>query len=373
MVDESMDKEQMAKPPQPWEFRSKKAWQRLLIMMGGIIVNVLLAFFIYAMVLFVWGEKKLPMSSFENGLIVNDSFAYEIGFKDGDKIIAADGKPVVYYNDLMAQVLLAREVSIIRDGKPETIHFPEDLLGTLSSRNKLNPLFSIPFPAIIDSIIPGSGAQRGGLLQNDKFVSINAVPTSNMKAVRAQIKANIGGTIDVIVLRNNIEVPLKIAVSDSGSIGFNPAAPASINDLDRFGYKLEVYKYGFFESFPAGVAMTGDKLSMYIQQFKKIINPSTGAYKGIGGFASMTKLYDTTWNWEQFWTMTAFISIMLAFMNFLPIPGLDGGYVMFALYEMITRRKPNEKFLEIATTIGLVLLLMLMLYANGMDVVRAFR
>lgn len=373
MVDESMDRDQLAKPPQPWEFRSKKAWQRLLIMLGGVIVNVLLAFVIYAMVLFVWGKQKLPMSSLQNGVLVTDSFAYELGFKDGDKILAADGKPIHYFDDLMVQVIMAKEVTVERNGQALNLHFPNDLLGQLSSVKKVNSFFAFPIPAIVDSVLPNSNAKNAGILPRDQIIAINNQAVYSNADTRKLIQAAKGQEIDLKVLRNAIEVPLKVKVSDTGSIGFLFDGPKNLEDLGRFGYQLEKYEYSFLGSFPAGVAMTGEKLSMYLQQFKKIINPSTGAYKGIGGVASMTKLYTPEWDWHHFWSMTAFISIMLAFMNLLPIPGLDGGYVLFSLYEIFTGRKPNEKFLEIATSVGLIFLLLLMLYANGMDVVRMFR
>lgn len=373
MVDESMDTENLKNPPQPWEFRAKPAWQRLLIMLGGIIVNILLAFIIYAMVLFVWGEQKLPMSEVRNGIMVQDSFGYDLGYQDGDKIISADGKAIHYYDDLMMSVLVAKEVQIERNGQVQTLKMPEDLLGQLSDKKNLVPIFGLPIPSIVDSVLPDGLAAQHGLQTSDTIQSANGTPIAAFKTLREIIRNQAGDTVNLVVKRGAETINLNIPVSDSGSIGFINAQPRNVEDLKHFGYTLETYKYDFFESIPAGIKMTGKRLGNYIDQFKKIINPSTGAYKGIGGFASMSKLYGPTWDWQAFWTMTAFISIMLAFMNLLPIPGLDGGHVMFTLYEMITGKKPNDKFLEIATTAGLLFLLFLMLYANGMDIFRALR
>lgn len=369
MVDESMDKEQMKQPPQPWEFRSKKAWQRLLIMLGGIIVNVLLAFIIYAFVLQIWGIKRLPLAQMKQGVAIVDSFAYKIGFKDGDIIKAADGKEIVYFNDLMSSVVLANNVTVERNGKDTVLELPNNLIGQMTDA-EAGILFSVPFPTIIDSILPGSNASKSELQFKDKIVGVNGITTDNYFDFRKKILSLKGQNVTLQVERNNQNIELPVQVSDSGTLGFKTFYPKDIRDYATMGFELDTFKYDFLSSFPAGIALTGERLALYIENFKKFINPSTGAYKSAGGFASMSKLYGPTWHWENFWTMTAFISIMLAFMNFLPIPGLDGGYVMFLLYEIITGRKPNEQFFEKATGIGLLFLLMVMLYFNGMDVYR---
>jgi len=373
MVDESMDTDQLKQPPQPWEFRSKPAWQRLLIMLGGIIVNVLLAFFIYAMVLYTWGEKKIPMSELKSGVVVVDSLAYDLGFKNNDKILAADGQPIQYYDDLIAEFVVAAEVTINRNGKDTTIKLPVDILGQLSTQKDIKGLFSIALPTVVKEVVEGTPAAEAGLLANDRVLKVNGLSTLSFVEFREALQNSKGQPVDLTILRNNTEIVLQAQVSDTGTLGFMPMGPNKIEELEFFGFQLETKYYGFWESFPAGVALTGKRLGMYVDQFKKVINPETGAYKGIGGFASMTKMFKPTWDWHHFWSMTAFISIMLAFMNLLPIPGLDGGYVVFTLYEMIFRRKPNERFLEIATTFGLLIILAFMLYANGMDVVRELR
>jgi regulator of sigma E protease len=374
MVDESMDKEQLAKPPEPWEFRSKKAWQRLLIMLGGIIVNVLLAFLIYAMVLFVWGQKRLPLSELTSGIKVTDSLAYKLGFKDGDKIVAVNGKTLHYYDEVMVSLFQPNtEVIVDRSGTQERIVLPVNFTEQHID-NKGRQLFSIPLPTIIGQVSKGSAAEQAGLKVNDRMLGVNGIATPYFEDFRKQIEANKGKETQLQILRDGKEMTLNARVNDTGALGIVRLVPEKTEDFEKMGlYKLEVRKFGFFEAFPAGVGLALDKLNFYVQQFKLILNLKTGAYKGVGGFDSMRKIYAPEWDWQHFWSVTAFLSIVLAFMNLLPIPGLDGGYVVFTLIEMVTGRKVNEKVMEIATTVGLVLLLALMLYANGMDIFRIFK
>ncbi|WP_118950094.1 RIP metalloprotease RseP [Taibaiella helva] len=374
MVDESMDKEQLAKPPEPWEFRSKKAWQRLLIMLGGIIVNVLLAFIIYAMVLFAWGQDRLPLSELKNGIDVSDSLAYKLGFQDGDKIVAINGEKLKYYDDLMLSLFRPDAVvEIERKGEAKTINIPvnfaEQLINTKGGR-----LFAIPMPAIVDSLLPVGGARTAGMKHGDRILAVNGVQTPSWNTTRTAFQENKGKIVQLTILRDGSNLTLPVQLSDTGTAGFSQWRPENIEEGQKMGfYKVEHTSYGFFQAFPAGVGLAIDKLNAYVQQFRLILNPKTGAYKGLGGFDSMRKIYAPEWDWQHFWLVTAFLSIVLAFMNLLPIPGLDGGYVVFTLIEMITGRKVNEKVVEVATTIGLVLLLGLMLYANGMDVFRWFK
>lgn len=374
MVDESMDTEALAKPPQPWEFRSKKPWQRLLIMLGGIIVNVLLAFVIFAGVLFTWGTEKLPMSSVnENGgVLIVDSLGYRAGLQDGDQILAVDGKPVEYFNNLMADFVTGKSVQIIRNGKEETVALPVDLIGQLVDSKKQSEIFSFNIPVIIGELAKGANAEKAGLRVGDKLESVNGVAIPNLKVMKQNLIANKNQSVQVGVNRAGAAQTISVDVNDQGQLGFITAIPTDNKDFAQFGYKIEVKKYGFLESFPAGVAMSGEKIGSYIKQMKSIFNPKTGGYKGLGGFVSMAKIYGSTWDWQRFWMITGTLSLILAFMNFLPIPGLDGGYVVFTLWEMITGKKPNDKFLEIATTFGLVFILILMVYANMNDVIRNF-
>ncbi len=372
MVDESMDKEQLAKPPEPWEFRSKKAYQRLLIMLGGVIVNVLLAFLIYAMILFVWGQKRLPLSELKAGFSITDSLAYKLGFQDGDKIISVNDKTLHYYDEVMPELISAKTVVVERGGVQQTLVMPVNFIEQLID-NKGRQLFTIPIPAIVGALAEGAGAEKAGLQKEDQLVAVNGVPTPYFEDFSKAIKEHKGTAVVLSVIRDQKEMTLTAQVNDTGALGFARMGPLKIDDLDKMGYNLETMKYGILAAFPAGVGMAMDKLNFYVQQFKLILNPSTGAYKGLGGFVTLTKIYPKDWDWHHFWSVTAFLSIVLAFMNLLPIPGLDGGYVVFTLIEMVTGRKVNEKVMEVATTIGLVLLLVLMVYANGMDIFRLFK
>ncbi len=371
MVDESMDKDAMKLPPQPWEFRSKPAWQRLIIMLGGVTVNILLAFVIYAGILMVWGEKKIPADSLKYGISFNDSLFNDLGFKNGDKVLAVDGKPVVEYTDILKKVLVVnKNVTLERDGKQMTMDMPVDLIGKLVEKKKLaeGPLISPRVPVIVSQISDTSVAYAAGLRAGDLILSVDSVKTQFFDEFSAFMqKKKKGDTINLAVNRRGTIVNLNTTLITGGKIGFNQ--PNTHAEFDSLGiYKFEVKKYGFFAAFPAGVKRAGAELQFYIDQFKKILSPETGAYKGVGGFKAMGSVFSgTEWNWEHFWTITAFFSIILAFMNLLPIPALDGGHVVFTLGEMITGRKPSEKFLEYAQIVGMVILLALMLYANGND------
>ncbi|MBK8786967.1 MAG: RIP metalloprotease RseP [Chitinophagaceae bacterium] len=371
MVDESMDKESLKLPPQSWEFRSKPAWQRLIIMLGGVTVNILLAFVIYAGILMTWGEKKIPASSLKHGITFNDSLFNDLGFKNGDKVLAVDGKPVVEYTDILKKILVVNNnVTVEREGKVTVLNMPVDLIGKLVEKKKLadGPLISPRIPVIISEIRDTSFAYKAGLRKGDLIVGVDTVQTKFYDQFDAVMKKQKkGDTINLIVKRNDSLINLTTTLIAGGKIGFS--RPSSHEEYDSLGiYKYEVKKYGFFAAFPAGVKRAGKELQFYIDQFKKILSPSTGAYKGVGGFKAMGSVFSgSEWDWEHFWTITAFFSIVLAFMNLLPIPALDGGHVLFTLGEMITGRKPNEKFLEYAQIVGMVILLALMLYANGND------
>jgi regulator of sigma E protease len=371
MVDESMDKEQMKQPAQPWEFRSKPAWQRLIIMIGGVTVNILLAFIIYSMILMVWGEKNIKSDSLKYGIAFNDPLFKELGFENGDKIIAIDGKPVPEFTDVLKKLLVADEgATIIRNGEKKELSLPVDLIGKLVEKRKKSekPILTPRVPVVVIEIDPSVPAFTSGLRKGDKIISINNKPAffrDEFEKIMEDKKK--GSSISLVVERNDSLVRFFTAVFDDSRIGFqSPTTPEQMDSLGVYDFTLR--KYGFFEAIPAGIKRSGAELGFYIDQFKKILSPETGAYKGVGGFKSMGSVFSGKgWDWEHFWTITAFFSIVLAFMNLLPIPALDGGHVLFTLIEMITGRKPNDKFLEYAQIVGMVLLLGLMLYANGND------
>lgn len=370
MVDESMDKEQLKQPPQPWEFRSKPAWQRLIIMLAGVIMNVLLAFFIYAMILFTWGEKKLPIENVSNGIWVTDSLMFDLGLRNGDKIIAVNDQPVKYFEDIPLKILIGGKTILIeRDGKKVNLNLPVNMIGQLVKKKGKRDVLLLPrVPIIIGGFDDKdtSHAKKAGLQEFDKIVAIDSATVSFFDEMPSLLKAKKGDTIIVSFIRNMAPMQTKVLVDTNGKIGF-----AILNEIqfDSIGVlKFENKKYGFLESFPAGVKKAGGKLDDYIQQFKLILNPKTEAYKGLGGFKAMASVFPKTgWDWQAFWNITAFFSIALAFMNLLPIPALDGGHVLFTLIEMVTGRKPSDKFLEYAQIAGMVLLFALMIFANGND------
>lgn len=364
MIDESMDKEQMAQPPQPWEFRSKPAWQRLIIMLGGVTVNVILGILIYGMVLFAWGEQHIPFKNLTQGFAI-DSLGTKIGLKEGDSILYVGTKPAVNYDRFAHDVLLeeAQSILVLRNGK--TVSLPvtkEDLSVMLSEKlSIIEPNFTFS----IDSVAPESPASTAGLKKGDRIVAVNGTITNYYHDVVSILKRNKNLPVQLTVSRNNDRVQITSTVTEDGKLGFYPKA-----DLDYL--KTENVEYGFAASVPAGVRKAYSTFEDYIKQIKLIFTIKN-AHKQVGGFISIGKVYTPFWDWQHFWSITALLSIVLAIMNILPIPALDGGHVMFLLYEVITRRKPNEKFLEYAQYVGMFILLALLLYANGNDVISLFK
>ncbi len=367
MIDESMDKDAMKLPAQPWEFRSKPAWQRLIIMIGGVTVNVLVAFIIDAMMLFVWGEDRVPMESVKSGVWVTDSLMLDAGLQNGDKIVSIGGEKLAYFDDVNKEILTAKEMVVDRNGVQKTIVFPTDLVGKLVESKRRRRLVEIRVPVIVDEFDAKdtSYASKSGLQKGDKITAVDSVAVAYFDEMIPLVAKKKNGTVQLTVDRNGKIISLTSKVNADGKMGLGLSAMETYAAAGTF--TIQHKSYGFFEAFPAGVKKTFSKLGDYIEQFKLILRPETGAYKGIGGFKSMGSIFPSVWNWENFWGITAFFSIVLAFMNLLPIPALDGGHVLFTLIEMITGRKPNEKFLEYAQIVGMVLLLGLMLYANGND------
>src|SRR5688572_21312055 len=286
MVDESMDKEQMKKPPQPWEFRSKPAWQRLIIMIGGVTVNVLVAFFIYAMILFTWGEEKLPNANAKNGITVMDSVMYQMGLKDGDKILAVNEVPVPYFDDIPKKLLVGERVTVERDGKVQEVQLPVDLLAKLIEKKRSRtPLFTPRVPMIVGIVADSSPALTVGLKPYDRIVSIDSVTTPFFDNVRTQLYAHRGQQVALQIEREGKQLTVNPTLTPDGKLGVYHFSYSQ--ELDSLGIlKIERRKYGFFEAFPAGVRMAVDNLVFYIDQFRKILSPETGAYKGVGGFKS---------------------------------------------------------------------------------------
>jgi regulator of sigma E protease len=365
MIDESMDKEQLAKDPEPWEFRSKPAWQRLIIMLGGVIVNVIVAFVIYAMVLFTWGEKYIPANNATYGVYC-DSLMLDLGFNHNDRIVALDGTPVnddVTYNEIKIQLLLdgVKEVTVARGAEKVRIPIPEDFDQIMLKNGRAN-LFTEEVPTVVGGFMPNHNAENAGFEVEDQIVAVNGIEISGLVHYQT-LPVEKDKEILFTVLRGDQKIDVSALPSkEDGYVGLR--LKTQLDFLD-----LEVKEYGFFESIPAGFYKTGNVISRYLDQFKVIF--SKEGVSQLGGFGTIAKIYGTEWIWQRFWEMTAMISVMLAVMNLLPIPALDGGHVMFLTYELITRRKPHEKLMEYAQIGGMLLLLFFMLYANGMDVFRA--
>jgi len=364
MIDESMDKEQMKQPAQPYEFRSKKSWQRLLIMLGGVMVNFVTALVIYSAVLYVWGEQYLPNKNVKYGIMV-DSLAYDMGLRNGDKIVSLDGKPVEDFTKILAELVLeeTQTVQVERNGKQLDIAVPEDLTPKLLK----NPAFiTVRIPFYIDEFIKDSPAKEAGMQNGDQIIGLNGYKTEFFDVFKDSLLKHKNQMVNVSVLRNNDTLLFDVMVPETGLLGIAP-----IGDISRF-FELEEINYSFLASIPAGINKGIDTFSSYLKQLKLIFSPKTEAYKSLGGFITIGKIFPGVWDWQSFWILTAFLSIILAIMNVLPIPALDGGHVMFLLYEMITGRKPSDKFMEYAQITGMIILLALLIYANGNDIFRHF-
>lgn len=373
MIDESMDKEQMKKEPQPYEFRSKKPWQRFLIMFGGVFVNIITAIFIYAMITYTWGETYLPNKNVTYGISVMSKLGYDLGLKDGDKIISIDGKEEENFFSNMERIITGNTINIERGDSIINLKIPKNFIEQLiDSDNKL--LFYPRFPFIIAGIQDSSINKNSGLQINDQIIRIQDNDINYFDEAKYLLEKNYSGEdISIYVKRGNDTAKINVTIDSNGKIGIYPAI-LSIMDMDKLGlYKTSSKDYGFFESFPKGISMSYERLKSQVQQFKKILNPSTGAYKGLGGFLSIGNMFPSEWNWKIFWNFTAFLSIMLAFFNILPIPALDGGHIMFLIYEIITKKKPSEKFLEYAQIVGFIILLSLFALAQGNDIIRLFK
>ena len=365
MIDESMDTEHLNAEPQPWEFRSKPAWQRLIIMVGGVAVNMLLAMVIYAMILFTWGDDYLKTENLKYGIECSD-LAKEIGFQNGDKILTIDGVYYENFSDIPEAILIsgASEVLVQRNGETVSISIPSNLIEQFIDKNE-SGFIGMAWPYIAQEFDDGSVAEAAGVLTGDQLIAINGQEALYFSDYVKTLPSLAGQEIQLSVLRGLDTLHYDMILGETGKIGVYYVPPTELISFDH-------RDYGFFESFPAGTAMAIDRLDSYVQQMKLIFNPETGAWKGLGGFISIGKQYSPEWDWRSFWSFTAFLSIILAFMNILPIPALDGGHVMFLLGEMITGRKPSDKLLEYAQVTGFLILIALLLLANGNDIIKLF-
>jgi regulator of sigma E protease len=360
MIDESLDKEQMAQPPQPWEFRSKPAWQRLLVMIAGVLFNIILAFVIYAMVLFTWNDTYLPLKNVHMGMEFSE-VAHRVGFQDGDILLKADDKELERFGvSTLLDIVNARQVTVLRDGQEVIIPIPENFMNELMAAKE--GFATYRFPTVVAEVQEGTGAAKAGLRPGDSLVAINGVPTPTFADFKRELEQNKNQEITIEFYRNGILNTTVAQVDSTGLLGFYPKSPMQI-------YQPVTIRYNFFEAFPAGIKMGIQTLKDYVNQFKYVFTKE--GVSSLGGFGTIGSLFPPVWDWHAFWMMTAFLSVILAFMNILPIPGLDGGHVLFLLCEVISGKKPSEKFLEYAQIAGMIFLLALVLYANGMDIIRA--
>lgn len=369
MIDESMDKEQMALPPEPWEFRSKPAWQRLIIMLGGVFMNVILAIVIYIIMMASYGEEYLPNSAVKYGIQV-DSMGHVLGLQNGDKILTLGGEEVDDFMKIPA-IMILDEISsmqIDRDGEIINIPISPKFMGDLIASEK--PGFLMPrMPVRIADFSVGSVAKDIGVEKGDWIQSVNGKEVrffDQFPVFRDSVSANIGEAISMAVLRDGEIHTYEITIPDDGLIGISAAGDLNLD------FELISRKYTFIEAIPAGVNKAISTIDNYLKQLKILFNPEMKAYKSVGGFGTIANIFPPTWDWLRFWSLTAFLSIMLAVLNILPIPALDGGHVMFLMYEIIARRAPSEKFMEYAQMVGMFLLLGLLLFANGNDIYKYF-
>jgi len=365
MIDESMDKEQMALPPQPWEFRSKPAWQRLIIMLGGVTVNFILAYLIYVFVAFIYGDKTTTVESMKGGYWIENELLQDIGFKTGDKIIKVNDFKVVNDYDVRSNIIGAETFTIRRNGEEKVISLPEDFLGQFTSA-KSRDLFERRIPFMIGSVTDSSLNKTVDVKPKDIITSIDGKDLMYFDQLDSLMTDYKNETLTGNLIRGNDKITRQLQVDENGKFGIQAAY-----DDDRFAelgyFDIATQTYTFGESWGAGGRDFVDTMQKYGAQLKAIFNPSTGAYKGVGGFKAIYSIFPSVWSWQAFWMLTAFLSIMLGVLNLLPIPALDGGHVMFLLFEMISGRKPSEKFLERAQLVGFVILITLVLFANIND------
>lgn len=371
MIDESMDTEQMKQPARPDEFRVKPAWQRLLIMVAGVLFNFLLAILIYAGIVYATGEKYVPVSEAKMGMVYSGE-ARKAGFRNGDIPLEADGVKLYQPGEAFTRIAQAKEVKVLREGDTVALRMPDDFLFRLDEEAKSDTasimLMTYRIPTLITQVAPGQGAHKGGMKEGDRVLAIDSVAAESLDRFFAILPSKASKEVAVTVARKGRAgtdtLTLKVPLSENAKMGVGLEI-----DPSKF-FKADEKHYSLFAAIPRGVQMGTERLSTYASSMKMVFTKE-GA-KSIGGFGSIGAIFPEKWDWIAFWNIAAFLSVALAFMNILPIPALDGGHILFLLYEVITRRKPSEKFMEYAQMTGMILLILLLLYANGMDIVRFF-
>jgi regulator of sigma E protease len=368
MIDESMDKEQMKLPPQPYEFRSKTSWQRLLIMTGGVIFNFIFAMLIYILVLYAWGETYLPTANVKYG-IETDSVGYSMGLRNGDKILTVDNQPVENFLKIIPDIVLnnRKSIQVDRGGQVVNIDIPKEYIPKLLKGKGMID-YRVPFdPFVIASYGKESPGKMAGVMLGDELTGLDDRKFTYFDEFQAYLKENKGHEIILNIKRKGVDLKISVQPTKAGMLGINRSG--TVGQL----FELKTLRYGFFESVPAGIDKGFKTIGDYLKQFKLIFSRHTKAYESLGGFITIGSIFPGVWDWQAFWNLTAFLSIILAVMNILPIPALDGGHVMFLLFEVVTGRKPSDKFLEYAQYAGMIILLSLLLFANGNDILKLFR
>jgi regulator of sigma E protease len=369
MIDESMDREQMKQPPQPYEFRSKTSWQRLLIMTGGVIFNFISAMVIYVLVLYAWGETYLPTANVKYG-IVTDSVGFEMGLRNGDRILTVDNQYIDNFVQITPDIVLnnRKTIQVERDGQKLEIAIPKEYIAKML-KGKGQISYRIPFqPMVIKSFEKESPAQAAGIQTGDEITGLDSLKFSYADEFQRHLQENRSRPVVVNLMRNGKNESIPVTPNEAGMLGIGYTGRPLSEIFD-----LKTLRYGFLESIPAGIAKGFKTIGDYLKQFKLLFSRHTKAYESLGGFITIGKIFPGIWDWQSFWNLTAFLSIILAVMNILPIPALDGGHVMFLLFEVITGRKPSDKFLEYAQITGMVILLALLIFANGNDILRLLR
>jgi regulator of sigma E protease len=367
MIDESMDKEQMKKPAEPWEFRSKPAWQRLIIMVGGVVVNILLAIVIFIGITWYWGDEQLPVKNLKYGVHV-DSLGKSIGLQDGDNVIAMDGKTIENFGSIESELVLteAKKLTVIRDGKTIEIAIPASFMQNIIQQKKFSGMLVPQYPVIVDSISNTAVFNSGKLVKGDTLIALNGKPFKYYYEFDQLKKSASNTVVQLTAIRGKDTVQIKALVNDKGAIGFFQLSPLTILGTEHIQYDL-------IASIPIGFTRCWETLSRYVTGLKQLFTGKVNASDSLGSVISIGNTFPGVWDWERFWTLTGIFSIVLAFMNILPIPALDGGHAIFTLYEMVSGRKPGDKFMEYAQMAGMILLMGLMAYALGLDFWRLFK
>ena len=364
MIDETTNAKDLSNEVHPWEFRAKPAWQRLLIMVGGVLFNFLLAIVIYAGMVYYWGEELLPFKNATDGIVYSET-AHKAGFMDNDIPLTADGKKVEFIDTDRMALISASQIEVLRGTDTVKLTLPDNFMVQVNSDLENGKNFMVlNQPTVVKQPMPRSGAEKAGLKPGDKLVAVNGEPTLDFQKFSAELKKNKGTTVPLTVMRGGKEIILNAAIDEDGKLGFDVET-----DISKL-YKTVNRSYSLLASIPRGIELGCNQLVSYVKAFKMVFT-SEGA-KSLGGFGSIGHIFPDHWDWYSFWSITAFLSVILAFMNILPIPALEGGHVLFLLFEIIFRRKPSEKFMERAQMAGMIFLIALLLFANGNDIYRFF-